>query len=383
LYVDRVLEKDIVKSLERFPVTVIAGPRQCGKSTLAKKIMSGRDNAVYLDLERPSDLAKLAEPEMFFSSKKGSLICIDEIQRFPNLFPLVRSLVDEWEKKGAFLFLGSASRDLLKQSSETLAGRVSYHALTPFLWREVKDTATLEQYILRGGFPGSLLAEDEETSALWRENFITTFLERDLLQWLGSSPESVRRLWQMLAHLNGQTVNYSNLASSLGVSDKTVRSHIDMLVSTFMLHAVPAYRSNMGKRLTKAPKIYLSDSGIASSLLGIGTYDDLLGHPTLGAVWEQVVLANVIGCNRRAEVFHYRTKAGAEMDFVVENGSSVHAVECKASLAPKLTKGAHTAIQDIRPKCTYVAMPGEGRWPLSEGVDAISLDLLSEDGALA
>ncbi|MDR2180611.1 MAG: ATP-binding protein [Synergistaceae bacterium] len=381
MYIDRVLEKDIVKSLEHFPVTVITGPRQCGKSTLARKIMSGRDDAVYLDLERPSDLAKLAVPEMFFSSKKGSLICIDEMQRCPDLFPLVRSLVDEWGKNGAFLFLGSAPRDL--QSSETLAGRVSYYTLTPFLWREVKGAATLEQYLSRGGFPGSLLAEDEETSALWRENFIATFLERDLLQWLGSSPGFVRRLWRMLAHLNGQMVNYSSLASSLGVSDKTVRSHIDMLASAFMLHAVPAYRSNMGKRLVKTPKIYLSDSGIASSLLGIGTYDDLLGHPTLGAVWEQVVLANVIGCNSRAEVFHYRTKAGAEMDFVVENGPCVYAVECKASPAPKLTKGTYAAIQDIRPKWTYVAMPGEGRWPFSKGVDAISLDLLSEDGAFA
>lgn len=383
MYLKRLIEEDVRKSLSSFPVTVIVGPRQCGKSTLAKRVMAGRGDFVYLDLERPSDLAKLTEPELFLSAQKGKLICIDEVQRLPDLFPLIRSLVDEWRENGAFLILGSASRDLLRQTAETLAGRVSYLKLTPFLWPEVKDFVPLEQYIVRGGFPDSLLAGDNETSALWRENFIMTFLERDLLQWTHSSPASMRRLWQMLAHLNGQTANYSSLAPSLGISDKTIRSHIDILASTFMLHCLPAYRSNIGKRLVKAPKIYLSDTGITTSLLGIESYGQLLGHPALGAIWEQVVLANILGCNRRAEGFHYRSSGGAEMDFVVVNAAAVYAVECKASLSPKLSKGSYAAIEDIRPKHCYVALPGQGRWPLAEGIEAISLELLLERDAFA
>jgi predicted AAA+ superfamily ATPase len=383
MYIKRLLEIDVIKSLRQSPVTVIVGPRQCGKSTLAKRIMEDRDGTVYLDLERPSDLAKLTDPELFLSSQKGSLICIDEVQRFPDLFPLIRSLVDDWGNNGAFLLLGSASRDLLKQSSETLAGRVRYHTLTPFLWREVKGEVTLESYLLRGGFPCSLLASDEESSSLWRENFITTFLERDLLQWAGVAPASVRRLWQMLAHLNGKIANYSDIAASLGVSDKTVRSYIDILLGTFMLREVRTYRSNIGKRLIKAPKIYLADAGLATSLLGLETYGDLLGHPSFGAIWEQSVLVNILGCNRRAEAFHYRTKGGAEIDFVIENGKSVYAVECKASLSPKLAKGAYAAIEDIAPKRTYVAIPGEKKWPLADGVEAISLDLLSGNETFA
>ena len=200
------------------------------------------------------------------------MICIDEIQRQPELFPLIRSLVDEWAGDGAFLILGSASRDWLRQSSETLAGRIAYHRLTPFLWAETKEQCALEHYLTVGAFPGSLLAKTEAGSYQWRENFILTFLERYLLQWSGSSPDSVRRLWRMLAHVNGQTVNYSRLAGSLGVSDHTIRNHIDLLSSTFMLEAVPPYFSNLGKRMTKAPKIYIADSGITAALLGLKSY---------------------------------------------------------------------------------------------------------------
>ena len=291
MYVHRRLEEAIRESLRCFPVTAITGPRQCGKSTLAKRVMQETDKAVYLDLERPSDLAKLDEPEFFLSAVGDRLICIDEIQRKPELFPLIRSLVDEWGRPGAFLILGSASRDLLRQSSESLAGRIAYHRLTPFLWEEISandgcgDGMTLERYLTAGAFPPSLLAENDSMSFLWRENFMLTFLERDLPQWTGAAPDSVRRLWRMLAHVNGQTVNYTALASSLGVSDQTVRSYVDLLSSTYMVESVPPYYSNLGKRMRKAPKVYVADSGLVCALLGLRSLEDILGHPGFGALW--------------------------------------------------------------------------------------------------
>ena len=219
VYISRIIEKQLVQSLNNNPVTGIVGPRQCGKSTLAKKILKQYKNVIYLDLERPSDLQKLSDPEWFFTSNKDMLFCMDEIQRKPDLFPLIRSLVDEWNKNGRFLILGSASRDLLRQSSESLAGRISYIHLSPFLWHEINQFDPIENYIFKGGFPRSFLQKNDELSLKWREDFISTFLERDLLQWSGFSTETMRRLWQMLAHTNGQMVNYTLLGKSLGVSN--------------------------------------------------------------------------------------------------------------------------------------------------------------------
>lgn len=228
MYIHRYIELSIQKAIENFPVTAVTGPRQCGKSTLVKHLLEKNPNSIYLDLERPSDLRKLEDAEWFLTSQKGKLICIDEIQRQPELFPLIRSLVDEWNRPGCFLILGSASRDLLKQSSESLAGRISYKRLTPFLWEELDGDYITEKYFSTGAFPRSLLAKSADISFEWREDFISTLLERDLLQWAGFTPPTMRRLWQMLAHLNGQTVNYSSLASSLGISSATVKTYIDI-----------------------------------------------------------------------------------------------------------------------------------------------------------
>lgn len=249
-------------------MTAVIGPRQCGKSTLVKHLLEKHPDSVYLDLERPSDLRKIENAEWYLTSQKDKLICIDEIQRQPELFPLIRSLVDEWDRPGCFLILGSASRDLLKQNSESLAGRISYKRLSPFIWNELDDREfTIEKHLASGGFPRSFLAGSDEISFEWRESFITTFLERDLLMWSGSTPVTMRRLWQMLAHLNGQMVNYSSLAASLGVSSTTVKSYIDLLAATYMVDVVPPYISNLGKRLVKSPKVYIADSGIAAALL--------------------------------------------------------------------------------------------------------------------
>lgn len=373
MYLPRIAGNDIASAMQHFPVTAVVGPRQCGKSTLVKHLVENHSSeTIYLDLERPSDLEKLNDAEWFLTSQKDKLICIDEIQRKPDLFPLMRSLVDEWNRPGCFVVLGSASRDLLMQSSESLAGRIIYKQLTPFLWSELKNK-DVEKYFERGGFPRSVLAADNKTSYDWRTSFISTFLERDLLQWLNFTPATMRRLWQMLAHVNGQTVNYSNLGNSLGVSNQTVKNYIDLLKSTYMVDVVEPYISNLGKRLVKAPKVYISDSGIVAALLGIRSFEEMSGHPAFGAVWETIVLANLRGTFPDAEIFYYRTAGGAEIDFVLQLNHQVIAIECKASYSPTLSKGNHIAITDIAPKHSFVVTPSPDDWAMSKGIDVVSL----------
>jgi predicted AAA+ superfamily ATPase len=284
--------------------------------------------------------------------------------------------VDEWSRPGCFLILGSASRDLLKQSSESLAGRISYKRLTPFLWEEVAGDYPVEKYFSAGAFPRSLLVEDKEISFEWRESFITTFLERDLLQWAGFTPTTMRRLWQMLAHVNGQTVNYSTLAASLGISSFTVKSYIDLLAGTYMVEIVPPYISNLGKRLVKAPKVYISDSGITAALLGLRTFEELSGHPAFGAIWEQIVLSNLKGLYPDAEIFYYRTANGSETDFVMKVKNTVFAIECKASYSPILSKGNYLAFEDIAPDHIFVVTPSRDNWSMKEKIDIVSLNEL-------
>jgi predicted AAA+ superfamily ATPase len=373
MYIHRYLESGVLKAIQNFPVTAVTGPRQCGKSTLVKHLLDTYSESIYLDLERPSDLKKLDDAEWFLTSQKGKLICIDEIQRQPELFPLIRALVDEWDRPGCFLILGSASRDLLKQSSESLAGRISYKRLTPFLWEEVETDYSMEKYFSAGAFPRSLLTDDEEVSFEWRENFITTFLERDLLQWAGFTPTTMRRLWQMLTHVNGQTVNYSTLASSLGVTSTTVKNYIDLLAGTYMVEIVPPYISNLGKRLVKSPKVYISDSGITAALSGLRNFEALSGHPAFGSIWEQIVLSNLKGIYPDAEFFYYRTTNGAETDFVMKIKNTVFAIECKASYSPTLSKGNYLAFEDITPDHTFVVTPSPDSWYMKEGIDVVSL----------
>ncbi|MCE5179105.1 MAG: ATP-binding protein [Porphyromonadaceae bacterium] len=376
MYIHRFLEPGVSKSIQSFPVTAVTGPRQCGKSTLVKHMLDTYPESIYLDLEKPSDMRKLDDAEWFFTSQKDKLICLDEIQRYPELFPIIRSLVDEWNRPGCFLILGSASRDLLKQSSESLAGRISYKRLTPFLWKELENDYPLEKYFSAGAFPRSLLAEDSEVSFEWRENFITTFLERDLLQWVGFTPTTMRRFWQMLAHVNGQTVNYSSFASSLGVTSATVKNYVDLLTGTFMVEVVPPYISNLGKRLVKSPKVYISDSGITAGLLGLRNFVELSGHPAFGSIWEQIVLSNLKGLYADADFFYYRTTNGAEIDFVMKVRNKVFAIECKASYSPVLSKGNYLAIEDVMPEYTFVVTPSADSWSMKEKIDVVSLGTL-------
>jgi len=377
MYLNRQLESDIKRGILNNPVTAIIGSRQCGKSTLAKHIVKDMDlETVFLDLERPGDLQKLDNAEWFFSNISNKLICLDEIQRKPDLFPLIRSLVDQWEDNGRFLILGSASRDLIKQSSESLAGRITYKTLTPFLFSEVNKSVSLEDYLVKGGFPRSLLQKDNLLSFEWREDFITTFLERDLLQWSGFSTETMRRLWRMIAHINGQTVNYSMLASSLGVTSATVKNYIDLLSSTFMIKLLPPYISNLGKRIVKAPKIYLNDTGIVNALLGIRNFDEMSGHPSIGSTWETLVFNTLTGEFPKAGLYFYRTNHGAEIDMVMEYYGKKIAIECKTGTTPSLTKGNYNVIEYLNPDRTFIVAPVTSGWPLKPGIDVVNPDEL-------
>ncbi len=373
MYYKRNIEPKIKKSISNFPVTAILGPRQCGKSTMAKQILKNYKNSLYLDLEKPSDLNKLDNPEWFFSSNKTSLICIDEIQRKPELFPIIRSLVDEWGEKGQFLVLGSASQDLIKQSSETLAGRISYHRLTPFVYSEISEYYSIQDYIIRGGFPGSLLSKHKEVSEEWLENFVTTFIERDILQWSGVMPSALRRLWQMLAQNNGQVINYSMLGNSLNVSHQTIKNYIDLLNGTFMLDVLSPYHSNLNKRIIKKPEIYINDSGLICAFAGIKTFNQLAGHILLGSVWESLVLQNLKAYFPNIGFYFYRTSHGAEIDFVLEYAGKTLAVECKASLSPKLSKGNFISQKDIDSEKLLVIIPTKKGYEKNENTTIASI----------
>ncbi|MBM3437446.1 MAG: ATP-binding protein, partial [Bacteroidetes bacterium] len=372
-------ETAITSGLQNNPVVAILGPRQCGKSTLAKHVVSKiGSEVIYLDLERPTDLQKLSDAEWFLSQQKNKLVCLDEIQRKPELFPLIRSLVDEWKGNSHFLILGSASRDLLMQSSESLAGRISYKYLTPFLFNELPEFISIEDYIIRGGFPRSLFAANQKTSFEWREDFITSFLERDLLLWSGFSSTTMRKLWQMLAHLNGQVINYSKIATALSVSNTTAKNYIELLSSTFMIRLFPPFLPNLGKRLIKSPKVYLNDTGIIHSLIGIRNFEHLSGHPSIGMSWESLVISNLAGQFPGLNFYFYRTNHGSEIDIVVEFQTKKICIECKASLTPKLEKGSYTAISDLKPEVTFIVAPVKEGWSMKPGIEIVNLIELTD-----
>jgi len=374
-FINRLLAIDLSENLKDFPALAILGPRQCGKSTLSKIFLKKLNNVIYIDLERPSDLAKLENPEMFFEMHREKLICLDEIQRVPELFTVMRSVIDENKRNGQFLILGSASEKLIRQSTETLAGRIIYHELTPFLFNELlpeykENIQTfMQKFWLRGGFPGSFSARNDKVSFRWSENFIRTFLERDIVQLGFSIPaETLRRLWKMIAHSHGQILNTSQLGSSLGLSHTTVRKYIDLLAQTFMIRILQPFENNLKKRLVKSPKVYIRDSGILHTLLGIESFDDLLGHPIFGASWEGLIIENIITNMPYWDVAFYRTSGGAEIDLILKKASRTIAVECKSGLAPKTTKGFWNALKDLTPDETWIIAPVKEMYPIKKNV---------------
>ena len=370
----RLLKTEIEKYIGRIPVIAIVGARQVGKTTLAKSLLQSGKETVFLDLEKSSDRLVIAETENFLNLNKGKTICIDEIQMMPSLFSELRNFVDN-NKDTQFIVLGSSSPDLLRNTSESLAGRIYYFELAPFLWQEIKTISSLHNYILTGGLPLSLLAKNTDGSFMWLDNFIRTFLERDLRNFgFNIAPDTLRRLWKMLAHNNGQVLNSSQLGNAMGLSHTTINKYIDILKNTFMLRILQPYHTNLKKRLIKSPKVYFRDTGILNSLLNINSFDELFSHPIYGTAWEIVVIENIINKYKGWDFFFYRTASGNEIDLVLTKAKRVIAIEIKASTTPKLGRGFWQALEDIKATEAYVIAQVNINFPMKNNVMVYNLN---------
>ncbi len=375
--ISRLLAKSVKKSLEQFPVCAVIGSRQVGKTTLANQVAEelypGRH--VRLDLENPQDLNRLSEPQIYLERYRGKLILIDEVQRKPDLFPLLRFLADQGEYH--FLILGSSSPELMRQSSESLAGRIEYIELPPFTLEETGMTAINRDTLwLRGGYPKSYLSHDDELSFRWRSAFVQAFLERDIPQFGIRIPAAtLRRFWQMVAHFHGQIWNAQKIAQSMDISSPTSKHYLDILENTFILRTLQPYAPNVKKRLVKSPKVYFRDSGLLHHALDILSHEALIGNPVLGASWEGFAVEQII---RRAPGFSrfyfYRTAAGAEVDLVeIRPDRKPILYEMKHSLSPRPSKGLRSAMQDLSPDTVYLVYPGLESYPIEAGMTVLSL----------
>ncbi len=377
-WVRRRLLEPINERLAQFPAVALLGPRQVGKTSLARELAEQRPS-VYLDLEAPADRARLTDPVLYLSALTDRLVILDEVQRMPELFASLRGLIDNGRRQGirngSFLLLGSASVELIRQSSESLAGRIAYLELTSLNILELGSKEQAKLWI-RGGFPDSFLSTNDGSSAIWRENFIRTYLERDVPQLgLRIPAETIRRFWIMLAHHQGCLLNAAELGRSLGIDSKTVARYLDLLVDLLLVRRLQPLHVNVAKRLVKSAKIYVRDSGLLHSLLGIDDRDALFAHPVAGGSWEGFVVETLLSvAPERCEASFYRTAAGAEMDLVLDFACGQRwAIEIKRGLAPKLSKGFHQARADLEPNQTFVVSSAADRYPIGEGIEAISL----------
>jgi predicted AAA+ superfamily ATPase len=375
IMIKRRIQQELIKSLQQFPIVGLVGPRQAGKTTLAKMIANRSTcPAMYLDLENPQDLRKLDDAQLYLQQFQDHLIILDEAQRKPELFPLLRSLVDQDRRPGRFMILGSASPDLKRQASESLAGRIAYHELSPFTLDEIANgNQSVNKLWLRGGYPQSYLAGSDELAVTWLRNFIQTHLERDLpMLGVRIPATTLLRFWTMAAHCSGQLWNASRLAESLGVDSKSARRYLDILEDTFMIRQLQPFFGNVKKRLVKSPKVYVRDTGLLHTLLKIYSFDDLSANPVLGASWEGFCLEQILAMKPAGyDVYFYRTQsaAAAEIDLVFTKGLNVEiAVEIKYSLAPKLTKSSTNAIREVNPKKTWIVYPGQESYPIKENI---------------
>jgi len=367
-------------ALNRSTVVVLSGPRQCGKTTLARQLLS-QDSVNYFDLEDPASLARLDEPMTALGPLDG-LVVIDEVQRRPDLFPVLRVLADREPTVARFLILGSASGDLLRQSSESLAGRVERIDIGGFSLEEV-GSAALQDLWRRGGLPRSFLATSEADSLSWRSQFVQALLERDLPQWGVRVPAiALRRFWTMLAHYHGQTWNAADPARALGVSESTTRRYLDVLTDALMVRQLQPYHANLRKRQVKAPKVYIRDTGLLHQLLGIDTPKALLQHPRAGASWEGFVIEQVLMAEPHDEAFFWATHQGAEVDLILRRGDRLLGVECKRTDAPKMTPSMRIALADLALDSIAVLHPGDKRYPLGEHVEAVPVSELVHRGRL-
>jgi predicted AAA+ superfamily ATPase len=385
------LAKTHVRSLlQQFPAVGLLGPRQVGKTTLAHQVAEEISIPhVYLDLERPSDLAKMREPELYLQSQSGRLVILDEIQRAPDLFNILRSIIDERRRQGEkfsqFLLLGSASLELLQQSAESLAGRIVYKELSGLSVSEIIEyshSSSISALWLKGGFPDSFLADSDTASFQWRHAFIRTYLERDIPQLGPRVPaETLNRFWTMLAHNQGSLLNISNLASAMSLSNTTLHRYLDLLVDLLLVRRIQPWFGNVKKRLIKSPKIYIRDSGLTHALLGIRTENDLLSHPVAGNSWEGFIIENILmSLPSHVNTSFYRTVAGAEIDLIIEIGDQYRiAIEIKRSLNPKVSAGFHLGCEDIKATHRYVVYSGQERFHLSKDLEAISISNLLDE----
>lgn len=382
--IPRAIQSKVEAALARQAAVALIGPRQVGKTTLAHEIAATRPS-IYLDLEATADRDKLADPVLFLGKQTDKLVVLDEIHRVPALFDALRGIIDAGRRAGIrtgrFLILGSAAIDLLRQSGETLAGRIAYVDIAPLTALEL-EPADLTRLWLRGGFPDSFLSATDGDSLDLRESFIRTYLERDVPMFGPRIPaETLRRLWTMLAHNQGTLLNASRLASGLNISAPTVTSYIDLLVDLLLVRRLPPFYANVGKRLVKSPKTYVRDSGLTHALLNIETYEDLLGHPVSGPSWEGFVIENlIVAAPARTLASFYRTAAGAEIDLLLELGGQrgTWAVEIKRGLSAKPQRGFYQALEDVQPARAFVVHAGEDSYPISEDIEAIGLRELAE-----
>ncbi len=380
----RRLSPTLLSRLDQFPAVALLGPRQVGKTTLARAIGEAR-SSIYLDLERLSDRRRLSDPALYLSAHEDRLVIFDEIQFMPELFRELRGLIDDGRRRGRpqgrFLLLGSASGELLRQSSESLAGRIAYMDLDPLDVSEVPPEHR-DRLWTRGGFPDSYLADSGSASAVWRENFLRTYLERYIPQVGPRIPaETLRRFWTMLAHAQGQLLNAAQLARNLAVDGKTVARYLDLMVDLLVIRKLPPHRGNAGKRLVKSSRTYIRDSGLVHTLLGIDDREALLGHPVVGASWEGFVIENLLrAAPERTSGSFYRSASGAEIDLLLElPGRGLWAIEIKQGLAPKLERSFFAAREDLHPEHCFVICSGNERYPKTEGVDVIGLEDLCRE----
>ena len=385
--ISRQFESALRQTLLQVPAVVLLGPRQVGKTTLARTLAKDwPGGAVYLDLERPADRLRLEDADTYLRAQQGKLVILDEIHRAPGVFEILRGIIDDNRqagiRHGQFLLLGSAALDLMQQSSETLAGRVAYIDMTPLSIGEATAAGIADSTLwLRGGFPDSLLAADDTRSLDWRRDFIRSYLERDVPMFAPRLPaETIGRLWTMLAHNQGSVLNQARLASALGVANPTIDRYIDLLVDLQLVRRLRPWGGNLGKRLVKSPKLYLRDSGLLHGLLELETMNDLLGHPVCGHSFEGHCIDNLIqAAGKRYVPYFYRTHVGAEIDLVLEKGGKPEiAIELKRSMAPSPDKGFSVACDDLQITHRYLVYPGLERIPLRHGAQAIGLQALAE-----
>jgi len=375
-YVKRRAEAKLNEYLKIFPAVAVLGPRQCGKSTMIKQLVQKSKNFIYLDLQSSSDLRKLQEAEFFFENNADKTVCIDEIQLMPHLFSVLRSAIDSHRKPERFILLGSASRALIQKTSESLAGRVGFIELSPFTKSEILNSEKENKLWLRGGFPDSYLAKSNKVAFIWLEQFLRTYIERDLQNFGINIPAiQIRRFLTMFAHNQAQVLNSSELAESLGLTHPTIRRYIDLLENSFVMRTLQPFENNIKKRLIKSPKVYIRDTGLLHNLLQIGSLNDLLSHPVFGFSWEGHVIENIISENPDFQFFFYRTSGGNEIDLVIETGNKRIAVECKASVSPQLSHGNYSAIEDIKANEVYIVAPVKAPYKLKENIIVSNLPL--------